>query len=121
MHCGKCKTTEGSFIKNSISSSGKYSYYCRSCNTERAKKYRATAKGKEKIYKAVYKSMKKHAAKHSARVSVCYHVKKGNLEKPSKCSVCKKESTIYAHHPDYSKPLEVIWLCRDCHCEEHRK
>ena len=25
-----------------------------------------------------------------------------------------------AHHRDYSKPLEVEWLCRPCHDDEHR-
>ena len=25
-----------------------------------------------------------------------------------------------AHHTDYSKPLEVVWLCRTHHAREHR-
>lgn len=23
------------------------------------------------------------------------------------------------HHPDYSKPLEIVWLCREHHLREH--
>ncbi len=26
-----------------------------------------------------------------------------------------------AHHPDYGKPLNVIWLCRKHHAEIHRE
>lgn len=25
------------------------------------------------------------------------------------------------HHPDYSKPLEVVWMCRPCHLAEHKR
>ena len=32
-----------------------------------------------------------------------------------KCGALKAE----AHHPDYSKPLDVQWLCRPCHDREH--
>lgn len=25
------------------------------------------------------------------------------------------------HHPDYTRPAHVIWLCRKCHQAEHRR
>lgn len=34
------------------------------------------------------------------------------------CSVCDDDKA-QMHHEDYSKPLEVIWLCRLCHEKLH--
>lgn len=34
------------------------------------------------------------------------------------CALCGDE-TVHAHHKDYSKPLEVIWLCPKCHHRLH--
>jgi hypothetical protein len=36
------------------------------------------------------------------------------------CSICGAERAE-AHHPDYSKPLDVIWLCKTHHAQAHRK
>ena len=43
---------------------------------------------------------------------------KGTIKK-EKCEVCKSEK-VEAHHKDYNKPLEVIWLCHKHHREHHR-
>lgn len=49
-------------------------------------------------------------------------VRTGKLTRPTDCSSCDNPNgRIEAHHPDYSKPLEVIWLCSSCHREEHIK
>lgn len=39
------------------------------------------------------------------------------LVEPKPCEVCGAKAQ--AHHPDYSKPLEVKWLCLCHHHEEH--
>lgn len=36
------------------------------------------------------------------------------------CEECGKPKG-HGHHPDYSKPLEVKWLCRTHHMRLHRK
>ena len=38
---------------------------------------------------------------------------------PCPCEVCGTMDHIVAHHDDYSKPLEVRWLCRGHHKKHH--
>ena len=35
------------------------------------------------------------------------------------CRVCENPKTE-AHHDDYNKPLEIRWLCFDCHRKWHK-
>lgn len=37
------------------------------------------------------------------------------------CEVCGAEEKVHAHHDDYSKPLNVRWLCAAHHREWHVK
>lgn len=55
--------------------------------------------------------------KHSARYKLQYAIRKGYITKPTVCSRNPDHAgrKVEAHHPDYSKPLEVIWVCRQCH------
>lgn len=45
-------------------------------------------------------------------------VRSGKKENPKKCSRCGRRGNtreIQAHHPDYSKPMHVVWICIRCH------
>ena len=75
----------------------------------------------EKLKFSKKKSYDRYPEKIKARTLVCCALKTGFLIRPNICSKCQKESRIEAHHPDYSKPLEVMWLCKKCHMAEHRK
>jgi hypothetical protein len=33
--------------------------------------------------------------------------------------MCKRKTKLHAHHEDYKRPLNVIWLCRSCHQRIH--
>jgi hypothetical protein len=58
--------------------------------------------------------------KQKARKKVEKAVLYGRLIKPTSCSWCKEaDHVIHGHHDDYSKPLEVEWLCQPCHQELH--
>ncbi len=57
--------------------------------------------------------------KHGARLAVRVAVNTGKLIKPDACIVCGSGKDLEGHHEDYTKPLEVAWLCRDCHASYH--
>lgn len=60
-----------------------------------------------------------HTDRSAARNAVSNAIRDGKLVRDV-CSVCGSDHTE-AHHPDYSKPLEVVWLCRKHHLEAHGK
>jgi hypothetical protein len=41
---------------------------------------------------------------------------RAGLEAPSLCEGCNLPEKLEKHHPDYSKPLLVVWFCKRCHC-----
>jgi transcription elongation factor Elf1 len=52
-----------------------------------------------------------------ARAKV-HNAKKSGKLVMQPCQVCGELKTE-AHHPDYTKPLDVVWLCKDHHMQEH--
>ena len=50
--------------------------------------------------------------------AVRYAIKVGKLVK-TPCHVCGKEQ-VEGHHPDYSRPLDVVWLCKEHHLAIHK-
>lgn len=45
--------------------------------------------------------------------------RRGEVTPPSACERCGREGYVDGHHHDYSKPLDVEWLCRPCHIAHH--
>lgn len=84
---------------------------------EYVKRYSLTEKGKKAISEASKRAFIKHREKWLARAKARYAVSKGILKKPNRCEVCEKVKPLQGHHEDYSKPLEIIWLCSKCHAE----
>lgn len=80
-------------------------------------RYRANQARQEQLA-SLYRSRTPLARKaHNATGNA---IRDGRLVRPNACSQCGKTCKPEAHHPDYSKPFDVIWLCRSCHCRLHR-
>lgn len=58
--------------------------------------------------------------KTRARSVISNALRDGKIMKPVRCTKCGSGDKIQAHHTDYSKPLEVKWVCSTCHGLEHR-
>ena len=87
---------------------------------EYTKKWRQENPDKRHAQTSAYKE--RHPDKATAHYKVQKAVEAGRLPKVSTvlCVDCGKCAQEY-HHPDYSKPLEVVALCRYCHNKRHEQ
>lgn len=135
---------EGEFHKNAAQPDGLQTH-CKPCRKEYQSRWDKTEKGKQvyrryrqsssaKAIREEYfssdhgKSVKRrltkkyreeHPEKYAAHNAVAVAVRSSVLMK-SPCEACGSEVRVEAHHDDYSKPLDVRWLCHMCHTRIHR-
>ena len=86
-----------------------------------------TEKQKEYCRRDTRRRYRLYPEKVAAHSKVKNEIKKGRLIRQS-CEHCGRKpekvngrQIIHAHHEDYSKPLDIIWLCKEHHAELHRR
>lgn len=144
--CTKCKKDlpESEFYAKPNSPDGLF-YSCKKCQSKKGKEYwsKPEVKSRRKEWKKTYiePASSKDARKNWRRNNkekVCAQskawrdknrdkvkaygilsqaIKMGRVVKPKQCSQCPNTGRIEGHHEDYNKPLEVEWLCRECHAK----
>jgi hypothetical protein len=83
--------------------------YCRAChNAYQRERWSYASKSPEARAKDVCRS---HANVYQKRGKII----------PQPCEVCGTTSMVQKHHADYSRPLDVEWLCVEHHRERHGK
>lgn len=89
---------------------------------KRDKAYSKTHNGKAAHRKATVNYRENYPEKWRAHDKVMKAVRSRRLKKPFCCVVDSSDCSdqLEAHHEDYSKPLEVIWLCAIHHRWVHR-
>lgn len=85
-------------IKSGTHPNGQQRYSCRPCDHAKRTKF---------------------SIKERARYMVQNAVADGRLEKPDQCEFGCRAHRIDGHHDDYSKPLDVRWLCPKHHAQLH--
>lgn len=87
----------------------------------RHKRYQATDAGKASVTKSKKKWQSQNPEKRAAHVLLGNRIRDGHIIKPSNCQECGATGKIHGHHEDYAKPLEVEWLCPQCHTNRHKE
>jgi hypothetical protein len=82
-------------------------------------RYKKDSDRKESCCESSKKSRIKFPKKYKARNKVNNAIRDGRLFKQP-CSECGN-AEVEAHHLDYDKPLDVVWLCSKHHGEQSRK
>jgi hypothetical protein len=96
---------------------------CRECHIVRQQNYRKTKD--ELKFKEVAPHQKywlqENKLKSKAHRKVSYAIKTGALIRQpcERCGATHDTADIVAHHEDYTKPLDVMWLCELHHKERH--
>jgi len=129
--CGAIKPlTE--FYKHSQMKDGRVNK-CKSCNKSDVKKnrlekveyyreydrtrYQEDPSVRVRLSEVARKWREEHPDRYKAHTAVNNAVRDGRLTK-GVCEVCGKPD-VHGHHDDYSKPLEVRWLCPEHHKKHH--
>lgn len=82
------------------------------------KEYEKTEAGKKAKIKALQNYKEKHTERYYAQKALGNAIRDGKITKMA-CFICGNEQ-VQGHHPDYSRPLDVIWLCVKHHNEIHK-
>ncbi len=130
--CSKCGVVkaDSEYFK---SFSSRYTRHCKAClNTRARQRYLANPPGVNEEKKAWLRTKEGRLARNRymqkyrhanpdkgvAHSIVRSAIKAGTLLRRP-CEVCG-EVRVDAHHEDYSKPLDVTWLCHTHHLARHR-
>lgn len=128
--CFKCGETKplSDFYKHPMMADGHLGK-CKECNKRDVREnrkakveyYRAydISRGSRKTYEDHKKYRAENPKKYKAHSAVSNAVRDGKLVRQP-CDVCGREDS-HAHHCDYDKPLDVVWLCPVHHVEWHQE
>lgn len=80
--------------------------------------YQKTIEGKIAHARATEKWRVSNAIRKNATTKVRRALLSGEIQKHP-CFVCG-DANSHGHHPDYDRPLSVVWLCAKHHKEAHK-
>jgi hypothetical protein len=112
MICKTCGAQKVLHYKGLRDGQPKQAYACMPCQRRRI-----AESGKKTAYNARWNKL--NPEKRRAHKIVEGALIRGDIERKP-CAVCGSDKS-QAHHDDYSKPLDVMWICAPHHRQRHRE
>ena len=79
--------------------------------------YKLTDHGKKRLSDGGKAWLKRNPSKRNAHIALNNALRfRHVIKRPCVCG----SDDVQAHHADYAKPLDVEWLCTQCHAKLHR-
>lgn len=115
--CGGCNTEKpfAEFNRNRAKKDG-YQNWCRACLNPISTAWKKTPIGRASVSRT-QKHVKRNPKTRKAQQVVSGQVKRGKMTRQP-CCVCNQPNAD-AHHEDYSRPLDLVWLCDKHHKQRH--
>ncbi|MCB1351360.1 MAG: hypothetical protein KDK03_01350 [Rhodobacteraceae bacterium] len=120
--CGTCRTRKWllAFYRRKLCKSDGRAAACKDCHREYSRGY--VRRHRDRAAHAEHQRdwRVRNRDRDRAHAAVKRAIKAGRILRPKACSDCGCEARLEAHHEDYGRPLDVIWLCSVCHGLRHR-
>lgn len=81
--------------------------------------YQQTPAYAESHRKSIDRWLQEHPDRRKASIAVGNAVRDGRLIRWPVCAIPECSDKPQGHHPDYSRPLDVVWLCPSHHRQAH--
>lgn len=119
--CRGCQLTKAmtDFYRHSQMGDGHLNY-CMDCVRKRVAVHRKKNAERIRAYDRSRGFRVYDRKKVEARNAVKVAIDRGEL-KVKPCERCGFALGVHAHHEDYDRPLDVVWLCQKHHAERHRE
>ncbi len=86
---------------------------------KKKRRYNVLHRAERRAYDVRYRA--EHPGRYAARRTIQNAVRNKIIAIPRGCQTCGERWKLHAHHPDYRRPLVVVWLCAWCHSEADQR